>query len=146
MKVDELATELGKVTANAQAFELITFLVLGGCLGLNNDLAIRVGQLLSTNARLGLIEELARLNESRLDPAGVLAWIKMARDANEARNRVIHSPWHGDPETQEMLGVLNRKVAWEARAAEHLKKDRKTLKAAIDGAAKLIDIELSQQG
>ena len=141
MRADELFLRLGKITANAQVFEIVTARVLGSCLGLENDVAIRLARRLQLRACLGLIDELVESENTRLDPEKVKAWLKSADKAVEARNRVMHTAWHGDPKTGELLGVIGRKGLFESRSSDDLQKDHESLAAAVNEAAELLGME-----
>jgi hypothetical protein len=146
MKADELLTRLGKVTANAQVFEILTARILGTCIGVETDLAIRVTRRLQLRASLGLIDELVETGSSRVDPDKVRAWLKLADKAIEARNRVMHTAWHGNPKTGEVLGIIGKKGLFESRSSDDLQKDHESIVVAVDEAAKLLGMESISSG
>jgi hypothetical protein len=92
MDADEFHKLLGKATSQAQSFEMAVHAVLGGCLGLNNELALRPGGHLSLRTALEVIAEIAATPKCQLDGNRVQQWLPSANKANTARNRVIHTP------------------------------------------------------
>jgi len=143
MNADEFLKLLGKATSNAQTFEVSVHLVLGGCLGLNNELALRLGSHLAISTALDVIAELAPTPNCQLDGRRVQEWLPTARDANAARNRVIHSPWYGDPSTGKMLGVINAKkkgaAVWSVpRSASDLQADSDRMRTTAEAAHALV--------
>jgi hypothetical protein len=134
----ELLTLLGKATSNGQAFEVHVALVLGRLLGLENEVALRVGRRLQISACLDLIAELALLPSSQLDVTRIQPWLKVARTANDARNRVIHSPWYGDPSTGRLQGVITKKGGVETRSAAQLQRDVDSILLATEEAQALL--------
>jgi hypothetical protein len=134
----ELLTLLGKATANGQAFEFHVALVLGRLLGLEKDVALRVGRRLPIERCLDLISELASLPGSQIDSSRVQPWLKVAEAANNARNRVIHSPWYGDPSTGKLQGVITKKAGFDKRSAADLQRDVDTILLATQEAQALL--------
>lgn len=143
MDADEFLKMLGKATSNAQSFEVSVHLVLGGCLGLNIELAMRLGAHLAIGTALDVLAEVAATPKCHLDGTQVHQWLPSARQANTARNRVIHSPWYGDPSTGKMLGVLNARkkgaAVWaESRSATDLRKDIDLLQTVAEEAHRIV--------
>jgi hypothetical protein len=143
VRSEELLTLLGKATANGQALELTVALVLGRLLNLPDEPALRIGRRLSIPASLETITELAALASSPLGLDGVKAWVQLARVASDARNRVIHSPWLGDPATGELRGVITRQSGTQSRSAADLQQDITSMWVAIEGGHALVGRKIS---
>jgi hypothetical protein len=146
MDADEFHKLLGKATSNAQTFEMAVHLVLGGCLGLNNELALRLGHHLTIRTALEVIAELAATPKCQLDPTRVQHWLPTATEANIARNRVIHSPWVGDPATGKMIGVIDVKKkgpsVWTVpRSAVELQADIDRMRTAAEDGHALLGLQ-----
>jgi hypothetical protein len=88
---------------------------------------------------LGVLERLAIGNDcGGLEPKDLRAWLKQAQAANEARNRVMHSPWVTDDEGGAVAFVLTKLSVLEPRTQEDLQPDIATLTAAVKGALGLL--------
>jgi len=88
---------LGKIAANGQAFELAAASVLGQTIGVKQHVAGVVAGHMQTAGVLNTIES---LTTDEL----VKSWVKLARKASEARNKLIHGAW-GRSESDPSLDV-----------------------------------------
>lgn len=144
MTGEELLLLLGKVVRNGHAFEFATCLVLGRCIGLpvekEHESSILIGQRLSTAARLDLIQELA-VRQDTLDRTQLASWLRDARQANDERNRIIHSPWHEDPISGEVLGAITRRGQVEPWKEERIQAAIDATRKAIEGAMGVLGLD-----
>jgi NaMN:DMB phosphoribosyltransferase len=85
---------LGTIAANGQAFEAAVATVLGRTLGVEQHVAVVLAGYMQTSGVLNAIDSLTTEDE-------VKRWVKVARKASEARNKMIHGAWTisvSDPE------------------------------------------------
>ena len=146
MQGNELLLLLGKAVSNGQAFELVTCLVLGKCLGLpietDHRAAILVGQRLSTATRLDLVSELAGVVDIDLDQDQLRCWVASARNATAERNRVVHWAWHGDPASGEFMGVITKRGRAEPRDKQEIQAAITATRIAIEDGYRLLGLEV----
>lgn len=81
----------------------------------------------------------ARKECGSLDPSALASWLKRAKAANQARNRVIHSPWVTREAGGEVGFVLTRgSMKLEPRTEKDLRHDISVLTAAVVGSLELL--------
>ena len=130
---------LGEATGRSQQLELCTTQMLARALAIPESNARLLTTAMGQHGTFGVLERLATRKEcGRLEPKDLRAWLKQAQAANEARNRVMHSPWVTDDEGEGVTFVLTRLSVLEPRAQEDLERDIATLTAAVRGALSLL--------
>ena len=124
---------LGRATGRSHQLELCTAQVLARVLAVAESRARLLTQGLGQGGTLRVLTTLAARNDcGTLDREGVLAWIKVAKAAAEARNRVIHSPWIADGQAESVTAVLvSGSMMLQPRTEADLRSDIETLADAV---------------
>lgn len=92
-------------------------------------------------ATLGVLQTLvARRECGSTPPAELQAWLPLARAANEARNRAIHSPWVVREDGSSAV-IPKGSMKLESRTEAELRRDVDLLVLAVEGAADLLGRE-----
>lgn len=123
---------LGEGTGRSQQLELCTAQVLSRALLVAESTARLLASKLGQAAILQVLDELASRGEcGSLDPGALAAWVKGARRANEARNRIIHGAWVTDGGS-DVVGVLaSGSMKTVARNEADLRADVDALASAV---------------
>ncbi|WP_202567164.1 hypothetical protein [Agreia sp. COWG] len=89
---------LGKIAVNGQSLELIAGIVLGQTLGVKQHVAGVIAGHMQISGVLNVIDALTT-------DVAVKSWVKLARKASEARNKMIHGAWAFDESLEAEGGV-----------------------------------------
>ena len=131
---------LGEATGRSQQLELCTTQLLARGLSISESSARLLTNAMGEHGALTVLQALAERKEcGGLDASALVAWLKKAKDANQARNRVIHSPWirrGGDGEAGFVLTKGSMRL--EPRTENDLRHDISALTAAVVGALELL--------
>ncbi|MFC7500922.1 hypothetical protein [Nocardioides sp. GCM10030258] len=139
MDHDEHLRLLGEATGRSQQLELCTAQVLARALLVSESTARLLASKMGQGAILQVLTELAaRRDCGRLDPVVLSSWVAVARTANKARNRVVHSPWVMDQDANGVSILVNGSMKAIPRSHEDLRQDVADLASAVTGAASLL--------
>lgn len=124
---------LGLTTAVSHQLELVTAQILARTIQVTESTARLITGAMGPGATLGVLHTLtARKECGSLEPAALRSWLPLARRANEARNRVIHSPWVERTDgTASVLAKGSMKL--ESRTAADLRRDVDVMNEAVRG-------------
>ena len=137
MNFDEHILLLGQAARASHQYEITTSVILAKVLDIDLDRAHVIASGAGQGSVLGMIKALASRSDSRLRGDAVLDWLKVARQAQEARNRITHSLWTYDDQ-QQMTAVMGRGLTVEPRSKADLEEDLRTLMRAVDEASDLV--------
>lgn len=132
---------LGLTTARGHQLELVTAQILARTLTVPESTARLLVSATGVGAALGVLQTLVVQGEcGSLPSAGFNAWLRQASVANQARNRVIHSPWvMRDAEGDVPDSVLARgSMKLEDRTEEDLQRDIELVALAVDSGYELL--------
>lgn len=131
---------LGRATGRSHQLELCTAQLLASALAITEPRARLLTQGLGQGGTLRVLATLAARDDcGALDRNRLVEWLKVAKGANEARNRVIHSPWIADGEAATVSGILaNGSMRMEPRTEADLRSDVDTLAQAVAQAVALL--------
>ena len=130
---------LGLTTAVSHQLELITAQVLARTLTISDSTARLVASAMGVGAALGVMQTLTSRQETGpLDRSALRAWLLLAKNANEARNRVIHTPWVESLDGQARV-LAKGSMKLESRTEEDLRADIKAIEVAVRGGYQLLE-------
>jgi hypothetical protein len=131
---------LGEATGRGQQLELCTTQMLARGLSISESKARLLTNAMGEHGALAVLQALAERKEcGGLDASALVAWLKKAKAANQARNRVIHSPWIRRGADGEAGFVLTRgSMKLEPRTEKDLRHDISALTAAVVSALELL--------
>lgn len=132
---------LGRTTARSHQLELVTAQILARTLRVNESTARLIMPAMGLGATLGVLQTLVARGEcGSTSPTRLEAWLPLAKAANEARNRVIHSPWVvREDGTHAVIPKGSMKL--QGRTEAELRKDVDVLALAVEGGSDLLGRE-----
>lgn len=129
---------LGLTTAMSHQLELVTAQILARTLLISESTARLVAGAMGVGSALGVMQTLTTRQEGgSLDPSALRSWLNLGKTANEARNRVIHTPWveSFDGPTR-VLAKGSMKL--ESRTEDDLMADIEAIKVAVRSGYQLL--------
>lgn len=138
MNHEEHMRLLGEATGRSQQLELCTAQILARALGVEESVARLLASKMGHSALLNVLAELATKSQcGRLDAKALASWARQAQVANQARNRVIHSPWIAKDDGDIAFILANGSMAVVARNEDDLREDIAALEQAVHRALEL---------
>lgn len=129
---------LGLTTAVSHQLELVTAQILARALKVSESTARLVSSAMGVGSALGVMQTLTIRRESgSLEPRALRSWLNLAKSANEARNRVIHTPWV-DPFDGPALVLAKGSMKLESRTEEDLRADIEAIRIAVRDGYQLL--------
>lgn len=130
----------GEATGRGQQLELCTTQMLARGLSISESSARLLTNAMGEHGALAVLQALAKRKErGGLDASVLVGWLKKAKAANQARNRVLHSPWVTSGAGGEVGFVLSRgSMKLEPRTEKDLRQDISALTAAVVGALEIL--------
>lgn len=131
---------LGLLTARSQ-LELVTAQIMARAITVPESTGRLLVSATGVGAALAVLQALATRGETGLISRGALSdWLRQAKVANQARNRVIHWPWVvRDEEAEVPAAVLARgSMTLVDRTGEDLQQDVRLVAVAVDGGYELL--------
>ncbi len=142
MNYAEQLQMLGEATARGHQLELVLAGVLARVLMIDDSTARLLATTMGISSTLNVLHELTRRKVcGQVDEASLKSWLGAAKYANEARNRVVHSPWvrgDGHRDVDALSVVAKRSMELEPRSRKELHDDIDALAEAVAGANKLL--------
>ena len=128
---EDHVVRLGKVAMNGQLLELTVGMVLSQSLAITPEIGSVVAGRLGLSGALDVIGVVARDRDYPLDALAVDAWLPLARQAVQARNEAIHTPWVASADGGELNAVIRKGHKLEPRSGSDLDKIVTLLHEAI---------------
>jgi hypothetical protein len=131
---------LGLLTARSHQLELVTAQIMARAITVPESTGRLLVSATGVGAALSVLQALATRGETGLLSRGALSdWLRQAKVANQARNRVIHSPWVVRDEAEVPDAVLARgSMTLVDRTDEDLQQDVRLVAVAVDGGYELL--------
>jgi hypothetical protein len=129
---------LGLTTAMGHQLELVTAQVLARTLMVTESTARLIMPAMGLGAALGVLQTLVARGEcGSVSITGLQAWLPSAKAANEARNRVIHSPWVVLEDGTDAV-IPKGSMKLQGRTEAELRRDVDLLALAAKGGSDLL--------
>ena len=115
---------LGLLTARSHQLELVTAQIMARAITVPESTGRLLVSATGVGAALSVLQALATRGETGLLSRGALSdWLRQAKVANQARNRVIHSPWVVRDEAEVPLPTRSRDLEFKGSAGRSSRAD-----------------------